>query len=84
LITKRTQALGLKLFGNIGIDPRSYKLVVVKSSNHFMAAFGPIAKKVIYVESGGPLNRNYRNIPSTRVNRPIWPLDDAATPGLIC
>jgi microcystin degradation protein MlrC len=83
LITKRTQALGFELFANLGIDPRTYKLVVVKSSNHFMAAFGSIAKKVIYVESGGPLNRHYQNIPYTRVNRPIWPLDDATTPGLI-
>jgi microcystin degradation protein MlrC len=55
----------------------------VKSTNHFMAAFGPIARKVIYVESGGPLNRNYRNIPYARVSRPIWPLDEVTTPGLI-
>ena len=84
LITKRTQALGLELFTNLGIDPRARKLVVVKSTNHFMAAFGPIAKKVIYVESGGPLNRDYRQIPYTRVNRPIWPLDeiDGAGPDL--
>ena len=54
LITKRTQALGLELFTNLGIDPRSRRLVVVKSTNHFMAAFGPIAKKVIYVESRRP------------------------------
>ena len=46
LITKRTQALGLELFTNLGIDPRAKKVVVVKSTNHFMAAFGPIAKKV--------------------------------------
>jgi microcystin degradation protein MlrC len=39
-----------------------------------MAAFGPIAKKVIDVETGAPLNRNYRQIPYARVNRPIWPL----------
>ena len=83
LITKRTQALGLELFGNLGIDPRARKLVVVKSTNHFMAAFGPIARKVIYVDSGAPLNRNYRELPYTRVTRPIWPLDEATTPGLI-
>jgi microcystin degradation protein MlrC len=83
LITKRTQALGLELFTNLGIDPRARKLVVVKSTNHFMAAFGPIARKVIYVDSGGPLNRNYRQLPYTRVNRPIWPLDEATAPGLI-
>ena len=55
LITKRTQALGLELFTNLGIDPRSKKVVVVKSTNHFMAAYGPIAKKVLYVDSDAPL-----------------------------
>jgi microcystin degradation protein MlrC len=83
LITKRMQALGLELFTNLRIDPRARKLVVVKSTNHFMAAFGPIARKVIYVETGGPLNRDYRQLPYTRVTRPIWPLDEATTPRLI-
>jgi len=83
LITKRTQALGLELFTNLGIDPRAKKVVVVKSTNHFMAAFGPIAKKVIYVDSDAPLCRDYRKIPYTRVQRPIWPLDEKTEPGLI-
>jgi microcystin degradation protein MlrC len=83
LIGKRTQALGLELFTNVGVDLRAKKLIVVKSTNHFMAAYGPIAKKVIYVESGGPLNRDYRKIPYTRVDRPIWPLDEVTTPRLI-
>jgi microcystin degradation protein MlrC len=83
LIANRTQALGLELFTNLGIDPRARKIVVVKSTNHFMGAFGPIARKVIYVESGGPLNRDYAKIPYTRVARPIWPLDEKTSPGLI-
>jgi microcystin degradation protein MlrC len=83
LISNRTQALGLELFENVGIDPRRRKLVVVKSTNHFMAAFGPIAKKVIYVDSDGPLARDYRKIPYTRVDRPIWPLDEDTRPALI-
>ena len=83
LITNRTQALGLELFRNLGIEPTQRKLVVVKSTNHFMAAFGPIAKKVIYVDSDGPLSRDYRRIPYTKVQRPIWPLDDQTNPGLI-
>jgi microcystin degradation protein MlrC len=48
-----------------------------------MAAFGPIAKKVIYVDADGPLSRDYRRIPYTQVQRPIWPLDVETTPGLI-
>ena len=75
LITKRTQATGLELFTNLGIDPTQKKIVVVKSTNHFMAAYGPIAKKVIYVESSGPLRRDHRKVPYTKVERPIWPLD---------
>jgi microcystin degradation protein MlrC len=83
LITNRTQALGLELFSNLGIDPRARKILVVKSTNHFMAAFGPIAKKVIYVDSDGPLARQYTKLPYTKIRRPIWPLDTGALPGLI-
>jgi microcystin degradation protein MlrC len=83
LISNRTQALGLELFRNLGIEPTERKLVVVKSTNHFMAAFGPIARKVIYVDSDGPLSRDYRKIPYTKVQRPIWPLDQHTEPGLI-
>ncbi|HEX5328071.1 MAG TPA: M81 family metallopeptidase [Acetobacteraceae bacterium] len=83
LISNRTQALGLELFRNLGIEPMARKLVVVKSTNHFMAAFGPIAEKVIYVDSDGPLSRDYRRIPYTRVQRPIWPLDEQTEPQLI-
>jgi len=82
-ITKRTQALGLELFTNLGIDPRLRRIVVVKSTNHFMAAFGPIAKRVIYVDSDAPLARDYRKIAYTRVERPIWPLDEDTKPRLI-
>ena len=83
LITNRTQALGLELFSNLGIDPRARKLVVVKSTNHFMGAYGPIARQVLYLESDGPLSRDYRKIPYRKVQRPIWPLDEATTPRLL-
>jgi microcystin degradation protein MlrC len=84
LIANRTQATGLELFTNVGIDPLRKKLVVVKSTNHFMAAYGPIAKKVIYIDSSGPLPRDHRKIPYRKVERPIWPLDPDARPrGLI-
>jgi microcystin degradation protein MlrC len=83
LITNRTQALGLELFRNLGIEPTERKIVAVKSTNHFMAAFGPIADRVIYVDSDGPLSRDYRKMPYTKIQRPIWPLDEATTPGLI-
>lgn len=45
--------------------------MIVKSTNHFMASYGPIAKKVIYIDSRGPLIIDYRKPPFTRVNRPL-------------
>ncbi|HEX3349572.1 MAG TPA: M81 family metallopeptidase [Acetobacteraceae bacterium] len=83
LVGKRNQALGTELFSNVGVDPHARRLLVVKSTNHFMAAFGPIASRVIYVDTDGPLSRDYRRIPYTRVTRPIWPLDEVAEPGLV-
>jgi microcystin degradation protein MlrC len=83
LISNRTQALGLEIFRNLGIEPTERKIIIVKSTNHFMGAFGPIASKVIYVDSDGPLSRDYRKLPYTKVARPIWPLDDVAEPRLI-
>ena len=66
LISNRTHALGLELFRNLGIEPSERKLVVVKSTNQFMAAFGPIAQRVIYVDSDGPLSRDHHAIGYTK------------------
>ena len=50
----------------------------------FVPGLRPIAKKVVYVESSGPLRRDHRKVPYTKVERPIWPLDQDAKPrGLI-
>lgn len=83
LIANRTQALGLELFRNVGIEPTAKKLVVVKSTNHFMGNFGPIAKQVLYIDADGPISRDHRKLPYTRVQRPIWPLDEETRPGLL-
>jgi microcystin degradation protein MlrC len=83
LISHRTQALGTDLFTNLGIDPRARRIVQVKSTNHFHAAFAPLATEVLYVDSDGPLPRDYRKVPYTRIRRPIWPLDQDAAGRLV-
>jgi microcystin degradation protein MlrC len=83
VVETRNQAFGLELFTNLGIDPRKKKIIVVKSHYHFMAAYAPIAKKVIRVISDGALNPDFRKIPYTRVTRPIWPLDEETSPRLV-
>lgn len=78
LITKRTQALGRELFTNLGIELEAKRIVSVKSTNHFHAAFAPIAAEVLYTDAGGPLPRDVRKVPYTKIQRPIWPLDEVA------
>ncbi|MBI3706795.1 MAG: M81 family metallopeptidase [Proteobacteria bacterium] len=82
LISKRTQALGTDLFTGLGIDLSKKKLVVVKSTNHFHAAFSKVASKVIYCDADGPIPRDHRKVPYTRIEAPIWPLQDNVTPAL--
>jgi microcystin degradation protein MlrC len=76
LISNRTQALGADLFTGMGVELANKRIVVVKSTNHFHAAFAPLASRVLYCDSGGPIPRDHRQVPYTRVQRPIWPLDE--------
>jgi microcystin degradation protein MlrC len=76
LTTRRRQALGHDLFGNLGIDLAAKKIVVVKSTNHFYASFAPIAKEVLYVDSKGPLPRDLRTLAFRKIERPKWPFDE--------
>ena len=83
LITKRTQAMGVDLFTGMGVALADKRIVVVKSTNHFYAAFAPVATKVLYCDSGGPIPRDHRQVPYTRLQRPIWPLDEDVGPMLL-
>jgi microcystin degradation protein MlrC len=75
LASGRAQTFSPAVFSSLGIDLRAKKIVVVKSSNHFHAAFAPIAAEILYVDCGGPYPPDPRRIPYTKVRRPIAPLD---------
>ncbi len=82
LIALRNQAMDTDVFTQLGCDLASRKLIVVKSAQHFHASFSKIAKKVIYVGAPGAATPHTATLPYTRIRRPIWPLDDIATPSL--
>ena len=75
LASGRAQTFSPPVFTNLGIDLSKKKIVVVKSSNHFFAAFAPIAAKITYVDCGGPYPPDAAKIPYTKIRRPISPLD---------
>jgi len=75
LVSKRAQTFSPEAFTRMGLDLGGKKVVGVKSSNHFHAAFAPIAAGVIYVDSGGPYPPDPAEIAYTKIRRPIAPLD---------
>lgn len=75
LISSRTQAFGTELFTHLGLDPTLYRVLVLKSAQHFAGAFGPIASLIVRGETGGCCPTDPRRHAYRRLQRPIWPLD---------
>ena len=75
LISNNGQATDLAQLTSLGIDPTRYATVAVKSMQHFRAAFEPIAREVILVNTGALCQVDYRPALFDKVRRPIWPLD---------
>ena len=76
LISQRWQTLDPEMIRFVGLDPLAEKILVVKSTIHYRAAFEPIAKEIVEVDAPGLSSSNL--VPasdSTRVRRPIFPLD---------
>ncbi len=61
-----------------GIDVTTCKIVALKSSQHFRAAFEPISKQIITVDSPGLTTLQFSFFDYKRLTRPIYPLDEAS------
>lgn len=72
----RIQCYDASVFSRAGIDLAACKVVLLKSMQHFHAAFAPLARRVIYTSTPGAHPFDLRSIPYQRVRRPLWPLDD--------
>ena len=73
---KRIQPWDPEIFRRMGIEPRDKKILLLKSSMHFRAAFGEFAREIIEVDAPGLLSSNFRNFSYTNLRRPIFPLDE--------
>ena len=80
VISNRLQNTDLQTFLSQGIDPAQRRVLVVKSVHHFRAAYAPIAREVMVVDSGALCTPDPKKYNYTRLRRPIWPLDEVVTP----
>lgn len=76
----RSQTLDAEVFLLHGIDVRRSRIVALKSTQHFRAGFAHLAGAIIRCDPPGITTSNLAQLPFRRVNRPIWPLDDAPEP----
>ena len=74
LISNRCQVFSPDLFTNLGIDLNHKHMVVVKSTNHFYAAFAKISEHILYVDAGGPYPSNPKLNNYKNLIRPLWPI----------
>lgn len=75
VVTLNEQMLDLQQVRSFGIEPARLRFLVVKSMQHFRAAFEPVAGKVIVCDTGALATPQAHLRPYTRVRRPVWPLD---------
>jgi len=75
LASTNQQATDLAQLTSLGLDPLAAATIAVKSMQHFRAAFGPIARRIIEVDSGALCTRDFLRRPYRKVRRPLYPLD---------
>ncbi|MGE5704478.1 MAG: M81 family metallopeptidase, partial [Clostridia bacterium] len=76
----KTQVIDEQIYLLHGIDVTTYKIVALKSSQHFRASFEPIAKQIITVDSPGLTTLLFSFFDYKRLVRPVYPLDEVTLP----
>ena len=61
--SRKMQALDQAILRHVGIDPAACPIIVLKSSVHFRADFGPLATRVIVAAAPGPVAADPASLP---------------------
>jgi microcystin degradation protein MlrC len=75
--TRRGQVLGVEAFTAFGITPATHRILVVKSIQHFYAAFAPIAAEVVYMAAPGAVAPIMEQVPLVRADLHKYPWVEA-------
>ncbi len=72
---RRMPMWNLQQLRALGIEPTRLNIVVVKAAIAYRAAYEPIAKRIIEVDTPGLAAADVRRFPYKRLKRPMYPLD---------
>lgn len=70
-----TQAYDIAIFQSHGLTMSDFRMLVVKSSVHYRAAFGPHATKLVPVKCGGAVELDASRLTYKRKKAMLYPLD---------
>lgn len=73
LVSLRSQVFSPDAFTGLGLDALGKRIVVLKSTQHFHAAFAPLASQVLYVSTPGAITPNFAAIAYRRRSLHYWP-----------
>jgi microcystin degradation protein MlrC len=77
---RRSEPFDLGVFAHCGIDPRRKRYVLIKSRQHFRAAFEPIAAHIVLCDGDGVTSSDLRLFDYRRRRRPLYPFERDLTP----
>jgi len=63
------------VYRGFGIEPRDYKMVVVKTASNFQW-YAPFTSRVVRVDTTGPTQSDIVSLPWERIPRPMYPLEE--------
>ena len=69
MASRKAQCADSEMLRHTGIEPAALAILALKSSVHFRADFGPMAKEVLIVESPGPNTADLSQLPYTRLRK---------------
>ncbi|MBV8652791.1 MAG: M81 family metallopeptidase [Alphaproteobacteria bacterium] len=71
--TLRSQCKSLDCFTHVGVEPSAKKVVVVKSMQHFHAAYAPVASEILYVAVPGAVAPDFLQMRYLNASKRQWP-----------
>jgi len=75
---RRVQPFDAEALRSVGIEPRSRKIIALKSAVHFRADFTPFAHEIIDLDTPGIHSHNLSTYDFNKL-RPVYPLNTDVT-----
>jgi microcystin degradation protein MlrC len=75
LTSRRAMPSSLIQLTHCGLDPSSFEVIVAKGVHAPVAAYAPVCKTIIRVNTPGPTTADMRSLTYSHRRRPLFPFE---------